>query len=309
MQPLPPEWSAGRSTAALIGFAGTFTSDRLSTLQLDLTRWELEKYGPSFHEPFAEIVIEAGIGQLANLTPNEGRQFAVVHGSEILRRRGREALDLALAACARVAALGPRPSPYLDSMLFDISTYARGEVSLGDIHMGSDELRDFEMSQVLPMRPTSEQLATNTRLSLELLDLPPTWSPAHSIAFLIAAAHFTDRAPQPLPERAPKLVESFAKMYGVTASATDLLAQGEQLYRACNNQRFVVMRILEDQVMRFAWLDLDVRTIVLQLVNSFAADDLTAWRRAVITATMAVLATSPKALVRARHCPELPALR
>jgi hypothetical protein len=307
MEPLPVEWSAGRSSAALIGFAGTFTGDQLSKLQLDLARWELEKYGPAYHEPFAEIVIEDGVTQLAKLAPSEGRRFAAMHGSEILRRRGREALDLTIAACARVAGLGPRPSPYLDGMLFDISTYALAEVSLGDVHMGMDEMRDFEMDQKLPVRPTLEQLAANTRLSMQLLDLPPAWTPVHALAFLIAAAHYADRAPGPIPERAHKLVESFSRVYSVTAP--DLLTQGEQLYRACNDQRFVVMRVVEDQAMRFAWLELEPRTMVLQIVNSFASDELTPWRRAIITATMAVLATSPKAMVRPRHCPELPALR
>jgi hypothetical protein len=35
------------------------------------------------------------------------------------------------------------------------------------------------------------------------------------------------------------------------------------------------MRVVEDQVMRFASLELDVRTMVLQVINSFAADLLT----------------------------------
>jgi hypothetical protein len=99
----------------------------------------------------------------------------------------------------------------------------------------------------------------------------------------------------PLPDRAAALVESFAKVYGVTSSPAERLAHGDQLYRRCGNQRFVVS------------LELDVRTVVLQLVNSFAADLLTPWRRAIVTATMA--ATSPKALVRPRHCPAVPALR
>jgi hypothetical protein len=313
MQPLPAEWSSGRSMAALIGFAGTFTGDRLTPLQLDLARWELEKYGPAYHEPFAEIAIEAGITQLASLTPSEGRQFAVLHGSEILRRRGREAVDLAISACARVAALGPRPNQYLDAMLFDVSAYARGEVSMGEpgreINMGNDELQDFTLDHKLPIRPTPPELAAQTQLSMQLLDLPPTWTPAHAIAFLITAAHFTDRAPVPLPERATKLVESFANVYNVSASPGELLAHGDQLYRRCNNLRFVVMRVVEDQVMRFASLELDVRTMVLQVVNSFAADLVTPWRRAIVTATMAVLATSPKAMVRPRHCPAVPVLR
>ncbi|HEY1548906.1 MAG TPA: hypothetical protein VGG28_13860, partial [Kofleriaceae bacterium] len=135
------------------------------------------------------------------------------------------------------------------------------------------------------------------------------WTPVHAMAFLISAAHFTDRAPTPMPANAAGLIESFAKIYSVNASPDELLAHGEQLYRRCNNHRFVVLRVVEDQVMRFASLELEVRTTVLQMVNSFAADLVTPWRRAIITATMAVLATSPKAMVRPRHCPAVPALR
>jgi hypothetical protein len=289
---------------ALIGFAGTFTSACLSDQQLGLARWELEKYGLAFHEPFAEQALAEGLANMQGLAPADGPRFAVAHGCEILRRRGRGILELAIAASARVAALGARTNPHLDTILFDVSSRSYGQVSFDDVHMGSDEIADFEMDHQLPVRANAAELAAQTRLACQLLAVPTTWTPAHALAFLIVAAHFSDRSPCPLPENATAIVTSFARIYSV--DPVEALAKGEQLYRECYGQRFVVMRVVDDQLMAFARLPLDLRKTIVQIVNQFAAGDLTPWRRAIVTAAMAVLATSPKALDRERHCPEWP---
>jgi len=54
-------------------------------------------------------------------------------------------------------------------------------------------------------------------------------------------------------------------------------------------------------------LSLDVRNMIVQIVSYLASEELTATRRAVISATMGVLATSPRALARPRECVVWPA--
>jgi hypothetical protein len=59
--------------------------------------------------------------------------------------------------------------------------------------------------------------------------------------------------------------------------------------------------------MHFTTSPLDFRDLVMKVINFVVAEaPLTAFRRAIVTAAMAVLATSPKALQRDRECPAWP---
>jgi hypothetical protein len=311
MPSLPDNWSAGRSSAALIALASTYTSPSLSELQLDLMRWELEKYGPAFHEPFADVAINEAL----QVTHGERdvRAAAIAHGSEILRRRGREMLDGALCAAARVAVFGT-PNPALDALFYDVSRYAHGKVAMGDgngeVQLGDDEMRDMEMDMKLPRRPNAAELAHQLRVVVPLVDRPAGWTSAHALGFLIHAGHVVDRAnPGPVPEIASKMLASFAQAASCSAAPSELLRAGEMLYTRCEANRFIVMRAVDDQLMHFVSFQDDVRQLIVRFVNEFASPELTPWRRAMITATMAVLATSPKAMQRERHCGAWPRLR
>jgi hypothetical protein len=290
MLSLPDNWSAGRSSAALIALASRYTSPSLSELQLDLMRWELEKFGPAFHEPFADVAI----GEALQLTQGERdvRTAAIAHGSEIL--------DGALCAAARVAVFGT-PNPALDALVFDVSRYAYGKVAMdggnGDVQLGDDEVRDMELDFKLPKRPNAAELAHQLRVVVSLVDRPAGWTPAHALGFLLYTGHVVDRAtPGPVPEIASKMLASFAQAANCPAPPIELLRAGEMLYTRCEANRFVVMRVVEDQLMHFVSFQDDLRQLILRFVNEFASAELTPWRRAVITATMAVLATSPKAM-------------
>lgn len=68
----------------------------------------------------------------------------------------------------------------------------------------------------------------------------------------------------------------------------------------------MILRALEDQLMTFTRDSMPSRELILQIVNTLAAEHVTPTRRAIVTATMAVLGTSPNAMQRERQCPAWP---
>src|SRR5262245_48130010 len=117
---LPESWSAWRSAAALMCFSSYLSGGKQLSRQLPLIYWELEKYGPSFCEPPAKQVVDEAmtflqkqLEQTDALMPENLGRF---HGSVILQHRGREALNMSLAGCARVAAF-EATTPAHDTMI------------------------------------------------------------------------------------------------------------------------------------------------------------------------------------------------
>src|SRR5262245_14657509 len=130
---LPPTWTAWRSAALLMCQSSQLTSPSEATLrqQLELVRWELEKYGPAYNEPPAPQVIDEAMAVLEQHRQAEPFALAVQHGGEILRRRGREALSLSVAGCARVTAFQDPVIPHL-GLLHAIVTRSQAEASMND---------------------------------------------------------------------------------------------------------------------------------------------------------------------------------
>ena len=282
--------------------------------QLGLMYWELEKLGPCYCEPPApEIVDEAMALLQQQLEPRDAltpEALARFHGSEVLRRRGREALNSALASCARVAAL-EASTPAHDAMAFAAARHSIGNISIGDSdgdrHLGVDEAEEFTQSGRMPPIPTLDGLRAELAACVSILPQAGGWSPAHAVAFLCHAAHVVEHATTELvPAVGWNALDTVRGVFGVDSSVDALLADAANLLARCGGSRFVLIRALEDQLMHIANEPLDFRQLVLKLVNAFAAEGLTPLRRQIVTTTMAVLATSPKALQRTRACPDWP---
>jgi hypothetical protein len=279
--------------------------------QLDVIRWELEKYGPAYNEPPAGKVVDEAMAELQQHAQGEPFALAIQHGSEVLRRRGREALWLAIAGCARVTAFGSPTIPHV-GLLHAIAVRSRSEASMNDDagtehFLGMDEVRDMEIGGLTPL-PTLDELARHLATCIAILPRPPEWSAAHALGFLLHAAHVCDRSDgAAFPETGKKFLAQVASIYSVSATPDELLARGAQLFAQTGGQRFVVLRAVEDQLMHFTTSPLDFRDLVMKVINFVVAEaPLTAFRRAIVTAAMAVLATSPKALQRDRECPAWP---
>src|SRR5690242_12090130 len=174
---LPANWTGWRSAAALMTLSVyvTQTADRAS--QIQLIHWELEKYGPTFCEPppgelvrDAIAVLEQQMTQADLVDPREVGRF---HASEVLRRRGREALDLALCACARVAALATA-TPAHTTWLHDLMIHARSSHSFDTADerhwLGDDEARDIADFEELRPFPDLDTFAGWLRRCVGLLD-------------------------------------------------------------------------------------------------------------------------------------------
>jgi hypothetical protein len=147
---LPETWTAGRSSAVLMMLSSALAGGKTSKERIQHTQWELEKYGPAFHEPPSNILIEDGARfwrlQADTVDESDPRALGRFHGSEILRRRGRQALDATTAACARIAACGEAPGKVI-SMLEDVVRHSTGVMSLVEAgceyHVGRDD--DIEL--------------------------------------------------------------------------------------------------------------------------------------------------------------------
>jgi hypothetical protein len=314
--PLPDTWTGWRSAAALMILTGHASGLPLSPAQKRLIFWELEKYGPCYCElPAEELAADAlrlVAEQLSSDTEPDPCAYGRFHASVVLARRGREALNLTLAACARVNNVGPRADDEATHrFLYDAWINAIGQATLHvdgqDHHLGADEAQDYADFGVLQPLPTFSQAVACLRATTAILPLQPGWTRADGFAFLIHASHVADRPePRPLPPSAREIIERLAPMFGHTGTIDDLLARARALYQRCEDHRFVILRVVEDQLMHFVSLSLDERKLILRIVNSFASDDLTALRRAIVTSTMAVLATSERAQQRARFCSAWP---
>jgi len=313
---LPDAWTGWCSAAVLMTFSGRRAGIRLSKIQQRLICWELEKYGPCYCEPSADSVIRDALRFFAQQrTPDgdgESRELVRFHASLLLARRGREALNLTLAACARVRAYGPRgEDPALQLLLHDACIHSVGQAMFRqkelNRHLGADEAQDYADFGVLQPLPDAAESEACLRAAVEILKRPPGWTSAHALAFLVYAGHVTDRqAPGPLPELANDILDRLAPQLGHSGNADELLPPARALYDRCENRRFVVLRAIEDQLMHFVYLKPDERKLILNIVNAVASAQLTAYRRAIVTATMTVLATSNRALQRERCCPDWP---
>jgi hypothetical protein len=280
--------------------------------QLDLIRWELEKYGPAFNEPPAGQVVDEAMRLFQQHAQDEPFALAVHHGSEILRRRGREALTLAVVGCARVAAFVDPTVPHV-GLLHAIVTRSRAEVSMNDPagaehFLGMDEVRDMELDMRVPTHPSLDELARDLVACIAILPRPPDWSAAHGLGFVLHAAHVCDRADNAaFPDKIKGFLGQAASVQSVSATADELLARGAQLFAQTGGHRFVVLRAVEDQLMQLSTHPLEFRELLVKVINYVVAEaPMTPLRRAIVTAAMAVLATSPKALQRDRECPPWP---
>lgn len=283
--------------------------------QLPLIYWELEKYGPCFGEPPARQVVDEAmtllrqqLEQIDSLMPEHLARF---HGTVILQRHGREALNASLAACARVAAVEATTQAH-DMMLYDAAVSSRGQVSISrggvDYHLGPDEARDLAESGQLPEPPTPDSVRADLAACVSILPRPTGWTPLHAIAFVLHSAHAADRqVAGMLPPSARSFVTRARKDLGVddNLEIESIVTQAAELLQRCGRSRFVFGRALEDQLMHLARAPLAFRELVVQLVNSLAGDG-TQLRRHIVTATTGVLATSPKAMQRPRDCPAWP---
>lgn len=298
-------------------FSSYLSGGKQLARQLPLIYWELEKYGPCFCEPPAKDVVDEAMAflkqQLEQTDALMPENIARFHGSVILQRRGREALNASLAACARVAAIEATTSAH-DEMIYDTAVSSAGQVSINqggvDYHLGPDEAHELAESGRLPRPPTREQVRSDVATCVAILTRPAGWTPAHAIAFVLHAAHAVDReVSDALPEKARSFVMQVRRLFGVDESTAveTIVEQAARLLQRCGRSRFVLVRALEDQLMHLVHTPLDFREVVLQLVNYVATEGtLTPLRRHIVTTTMAVLATSPKAMQRPRDCPEWP---
>lgn len=307
---LPPDWTGWRSAAALMTLSLYVTQAADRNPQIQLIHWELEKYGPTFCEPAPGQLVSAAIAVLEQQVTQadlvDPREVGRFHASEVLRRRGREALDLALCASARAAALATA-TPAHTTWLHDLMIHARSRQSFDTADerhwLGDDEARDFADFEELRRFPAPDVFAGWMRRCVGLLDRPEDWSGAHALAFVAQAAHRADRAtPPPMPERVQRFLASFAGAIGCEAPLHELLDQGLAMFERCEGIRFVLLRAVEDQLMHLWALEPKVRSVIVDIVNTLASESVTATRRAIITATMGVLATSPKADPRPRAC-------
>lgn len=310
--PPPASWTAGRSAAALMSFTGYLGGAALSERQLGLARFELEKYALACHEPAPEVVIADALQfsatQVTGDDWHDPSAFGRAHGGEILRRRNRELLHAALSACARIAALGSGLTPKLEAWLHDIAIHAPGHCSVDDgpvrWQLGDDDIRELKETKRLPPLPDLAETSWRLRSCVALLSRPPGWSVGHALAFVLLAAHVVDRPSVPPPT--PLMTRILADPAFGPATPRELLLAAWELLERCCGRRFVILRALEDQLMTFASGSMASRAFILELVNTLAVEELTVTRRAIVTATMAVLATSPKAMQRERRCPAWP---
>lgn len=287
------EWTAGSSVAALVRLVATARSAFLSPAQIGLLQWELEKFGPRYDEPPANVVIRDGLRGLRAVAVLGIREVALLHGQEIMRLRGREALDRALVTAARVAARESTVADEVAELLYEVSSRAIEPVLASDA-----------IAQLLP-HPTAEEFLCQLRLAVAIVARPYGWTPAHALGFLLYAAHSVDGALwSPLGELARRMLSAAGFVYAET-SAEVVLAYGEALYERCEGYRFVLFRAVEDQLMHFARSNSEVRNVVVSAVRE-AAGEATPDRRAIITAATAILGTHPRARYRERHCPDWP---
>ncbi|HEY1811492.1 MAG TPA: hypothetical protein VGG74_04000 [Kofleriaceae bacterium] len=308
---LPSTWTAWRSAAVLMFINAWLSKSTRRDVQLERMWWELEKYGPTFCEPPAPVIVDDATAFIARVGIDDPLAVASMHGTEILRRRGREALDLTVAACARLAALGTY-TPTHTTLLHQVVTRSRGVSALGDAdgprEMGFDEAGDFADFGELPVRPDETRLRGWLDACIAIAARPPDWTAAHALAFLVYAAAHADRSTSVVvPEKVTRALADFATAVGCTSEPSELLERARSLYDQTKGVRFVVLRAVEDQAMLWVSSEPKLRAAIVGIVNYVAVDGgLTALRRAIITATMGVLATSPKALVRPRACVEWP---
>jgi hypothetical protein len=313
---LPDTWTGWRSAAAMMILSGHASGLPLSPAQKRLICWELEKYGPCYCEPPPdELVTDAlrlAAEQLSLDKQPDVCAYGRCHASLVLARRGREALNLTLAACARVNNYGPRRDDEATyHFLYDAWINAIGQTTLHvdgqDHHLGPDEAQDYAEFGVLQPLPSFSQATACLRAATAILPLQPGWTRAHGFAFLVHAGHVADRPePGPLTASAQDIIEKLAPTLGHTGPIEDLLTGAQALFERCEDRRFVILRAVEDQLMHFVSLGLEERRLILRIVNSFASNDLTALRRAIVSSTMAVLATSERAQQRDRLCPAWP---
>lgn len=314
---LPGAWTAWRSAAALMCFSSHLAGGRQLARQLPLIYWELEKYGPCFGEPPATQVVNDAmtflrkqVEQIDTLMPENIARF---HGSLILQRCGREALNASLAGCARVAALEATTQAH-DLMLYDAAVSSLGQVSISqggvDYHLGPDEARELAESGQLPEPPTRDNVRADLAACVSLLSRPRGWTPVHAIAFVLHAAYVADReVTELMPQSARLFVTRARDLFGIDENlpVESIIEQAAHMQQRCGRSRFVLVRALEDQLMHVARAPLELREIVVQLVNSLATEGTqTRLRRHIITTTMDVLATSPNATQRPRDCPAWP---
>jgi hypothetical protein len=283
--------------------------------QLPLIYWELEKYGPGFGEPPATQVVDEAmqllrrqLEQIDSLMPEHLARF---HGSVILQRKGREALNASLAACARVASVEATTQAH-EEMLYDAAVSSLGQVSISqrgvDYHLGPDEARELAESGQLPEPPSRDRVRADLAACVSMLARPRGWTPLHAIAFVLHAAHMADRQVAGMLTPSARLfVTQARKVFGVDDSIEieSIVTEAAQLLQRCGRSRFVFVRALEDQLMHLAHAPLEFRALVVQLVNSLAGDG-TLLRRHIVSTTMGVLATSPNATQRRRDCPAWP---
>lgn len=306
---LPASWSAGRSMAALMAFSGYVAGAKP---QIRLMQWELEKYGPAFHEPPSAVVIEEAMRfselQFEPADQTDPRAMGRFHGSEIVSRRSRELLDLTASACMRIATHGSTPER-AERMLEDVLRNALGAVGLvidgHEYWFGrQDDPEEYAVADARPPIPSAEDL----RRSTELLTRPAGWTEAHALSFLLHAAHLAGRDDEaPLPDLAYAEIRATAETIECPEPIEDIIARGESLFLRCAGRRFVWFRAIEDQLMHFVTGSRDLRVWLMRLVNSVvAAGPITPLRRGIVTVTMAVLAAGATPLDRPRQCPAWP---
>ena len=266
--------------------------------QLRCMYFELEKYGPAFNEPPAPRLLDDAASGLARESLEDVRAFARAHGSEILQRRGREAVDLVVSACARVAALGTS-TPKHSVLCFELVRGSKGTAALerngATYELGADEAADVADFGELPARPDAPELLRWLDRCVAVRRRPADWTPAHALALVLQAAAqgsaFSDKIIGSL--------DKLARAVQCDVPAAALLERGRAILEPTGNVRFVVLRAVEDQLMELVELPAPVRQTIVKIVDH-VAQPVTAFRRAVVTASMTVLATSPKAVDRPR---------
>jgi hypothetical protein len=161
--------------------------------------------------------------------------------------------------------------------------------------LGADEATDFGDFGELPVRPDAPELLRWLDRCVAVRHRPTDWTAAHALAVILLAAAqgnaFSDKVVGSL--------DKLARAVQCDVPATVLLDRGRAVLERAGRVRFVVLRAVEDQLMELVELPAPVRQTIVKIVDH-VAQPVTAFRRAIVTASMTVLATSPRAVDRPR---------
>ncbi len=308
--PFPADWTAFTSAAALMRLSGVLTN-HWTALQQRHAQWELEKYGPCYCELPAPALIERAraylSAQLERVEPEELHRVALVHGSRLLKGRGREALNHAVSSMARVARLGGvRELSGVAALAHTVLRHSEGQMSVdgphGRVHFGHDEVQLYGADALIQRRPPSvADTARRVRRTVELLELVDGWTHGHSCAFLLKSCASVDLPrPQPLPDGLWPAVRAYAPR-DVTRETIERDATRFLDTLRAEDDRWLFIRAFEDELAALMADDIDNLRTLLHVMNKLVKDGgVTPYRRDLLTRAMAIFALGEAADRRPR---------